>query len=788
MVPTARKADAFLREIAFVKLRPTQGGICPMDEAPHIPEPAAVHIRLLGGFAVTITGESGSVARIRSRKGCGLIAYLAMHSESRASRERLADLLWGDRFDDRARQNLRQCLVTVRTELEKRGANVFVLDHDTVGIRPELVTVDARDFITLAGSADLRDQERAINLYRGEFLADFTLGVDAFDDWSRGERARLAAAASRLLQLLAERADQLCMSEAAMDAVGRLVAIDPLREDWQRLALRLYARHRGRQAALAYARHLTKHLTSELGADPEPATVALIEGIHQGTIVPASAIAVQTWQIENKSPPTARQELSIRGGEEESGPSSDLRTEDLGLGLFRRVVVRLSPKLAVAILTALAAVIVCGAIALRALTYNWTPSLALDSAALAAKGLHSVVVMPFTTGAGDNQSDQALTDQITDDLINDLTRGGALQVVSRATTHLYRGRPIDVAAIGSELGARYVVVGSIRSAGSRIEVSIELVEASTRIQVWATRIEREKSEREAAINDIAWGITRQLHIEVVMAEDRRPSSGNSPTPEIGELLAKGWSVVFRHNVTGTTAPAEEYFTNVLQRDPENLSATIGLAAHYVVSVSNLYVPNREPYLSRADALLAKAIDRNPRSSQAYYFLGILQKTRGESDAALRSFTVALDLSPSNAPAAGQIGSTLALLGRADEAMPFIQRAIRLSPQDPALGRWDMFGGQIEIELGHDAEAIEWLLDAIALNPRNVRARALLGAAYALVGNKTEAIRQVAEIKRLAAWALYPTDRVFNDGSESRSNRHIPRYIEGWRMAVAAASQ
>jgi hypothetical protein len=53
---------------------------------------------------------------------------------------------------------------------------------------------------------------------------------------------------------------------------------------------------------------------------------------------------------------------------------------------------------------------------------------------------------------------------------------------------------------------------------------------------------------------------------------------------IGELLAKGWSVIFRHNVTGTTAAAEDYFAQVLQREPENISATIGLAAHYVISV------------------------------------------------------------------------------------------------------------------------------------------------------------------------------------------------------------
>jgi tetratricopeptide (TPR) repeat protein len=214
---------------------------------------------------------------------------------------------------------------------------------------------------------------------------------------------------------------------------------------------------------------------------------------------------------------------------------------------------------------------------------------------------------------------------------------------------------------------------------------------------------------------------------------------------------------------------------------------IGLAAHYVVSVSNLYVADREPYLSRAEELLTKAIDKNPHSSPAYYFLGILQKTRDQPEAALLSFAIASELSPSNAPASAQIGSMLAVLGRANEALEHIRRAIRLSPRDPAIGRWNMFGGQIELELGYDDTAIEWLQRAVALSPRIVRAHALLAAAYAFIGNRADAASQVAEVKKLAPWAVDQTNVLFNDGSLSRSEGHVPRYLQGWQMALAAAS-
>ena len=759
---------------------------------------ASVDLRLLGGFAAKLNRGARREVRIRSRKGCALVAYLAMHSERRASRERLSDLLWSDRFDDRARQNLRQCLVGLRADLANVGVDLLVLEQDAVGLRSDCLTVDALDFATLANSSDLLHQEQAIALCHGDFLADFSLDVEGFDEWVRSERSRLAAIASRLFESFAGRADHLGMDEAAMSAAARLVAIDPLREDWQRLALRLCARYRGRETALARARAVTAQLKNELGVDPDAATSALIEEIKQGAIAPLSPVAVQALQPVSDRADTASEEAPDQTGRECSAVVGGLPVETASVRpRSTPAFIRHWSPGPIAGVAGVTVAVVLSVLALwsvagdkmrgqpRPLPTNPVMSdRGLDGAGLAAKGLYSIAVLPFTASADDGRPVQALADQITDDLINDLSRAGGLQVISRQTSDLYRGRPVDVAAIGTELGVRYVAVGNIRSEDTLLRISVELVDTSTRVQAWTGRIERVRSELPAATDEIAWGITRQLHVAITMAEDHRPPRDSARDPEIGQLLSKGWSIIFRHNVTGTTAPAEDNFKQVLQRDPENLSATIGLAAHYVISVSNLYIPEREPYLSHADKLLAKAIDKEPHSSQAYYFLGILQKTRGQSEAALRSFTIALELSPSNAPASAQVGSVLAMLGRANEAMEYIQRAIRLSPNDPALGRWDMFGGQIEIELGHDEPAIEWLLRAVALNPRNARAHALLGAAYALSGTIADANSQVAEVKKLAPWAV---DKIFDDFSAKRADGHVPRYVQGWQMAVAAAS-
>jgi TolB-like protein len=231
-----------------------------------------------------------------------------------------------------------------------------------------------------------------------------------------------------------------------------------------------------------------------LGAAPEAETLALIETIKRGEIAPASPITVHDLQPSGGSVATARDETSVATRKERS-PTPEAWTV---LAEAARVpspgtwaLLRHWPKWSTVALAGVAAAILLGLLARlgpadRTIPAQSTAALAgrtpdhesaappvieavapLDAVALAAKGFYSIVVLPFTGGTAHGQPDQDLADQITDDLINDLSRGGALRVVTRQTSRLYQGRPIDVAAIGAELGVRYVVVGSVRSEGRR---------------------------------------------------------------------------------------------------------------------------------------------------------------------------------------------------------------------------------------------------------------------------------------------------------------------------------
>src|SRR5262245_31529145 len=103
-----------------------------------------VRLQLFGRFAAVPARAPSQSLSIPSRKGCALLAYLAMQPEPTATREQLARLLWGDRFDTQARQNLRQCLLSLRRDLETAAPALLVFDGEHVGLNAQAFSTDAQ--------------------------------------------------------------------------------------------------------------------------------------------------------------------------------------------------------------------------------------------------------------------------------------------------------------------------------------------------------------------------------------------------------------------------------------------------------------------------------------------------------------------------------------------------------------------------------------------------------------------------------------------------------------------
>jgi DNA-binding SARP family transcriptional activator len=237
-------------------------------------------IRLLGPPQIV---RAGQPVALRRRKARALVYYLAEHNQP-LGRDHLAAVLWPDLDRPAGQQSLR----TVLHEARKVLGDSLLTPDDTVALA-SAVEVDARTFaarlatLTSEGSPpaqDLRQLETVLALYRGDFLEGFSLpDSPEFDNWLTSGQERYRRLAVRGLAALSQAHDARQNYAAALDALARALALDPLQEDLQRAALRLHYLAGDRAGAIRRYEALRHMLDQEMGVPPMEATRALYDAI-----------------------------------------------------------------------------------------------------------------------------------------------------------------------------------------------------------------------------------------------------------------------------------------------------------------------------------------------------------------------------------------------------------------------------------------------------------------------------------------------------------------------------
>lgn len=232
---------------------------------------------LLGGCEF----DDGAGGRLEfpTRKSRAFLAYLAVAPGLRQSREHLAGLLWSRSFDEQARGSLRQTLVRIRHTLGPAAADVLSSDADAVWLEADQIDTDLRDFELAAGQRDPAAMARAGRLYRGNFLAGFSINEPPFEDWVSGERRRVGDIAIATLSTLLERLDADGIVDEAITVANRLLVVDPLLEPVHRSLMRALMRQ-GRVESAIRQYHTCRHiLKAELNVAPTEETEALYREI-----------------------------------------------------------------------------------------------------------------------------------------------------------------------------------------------------------------------------------------------------------------------------------------------------------------------------------------------------------------------------------------------------------------------------------------------------------------------------------------------------------------------------
>jgi DNA-binding SARP family transcriptional activator len=236
----------------------------------------ALLISLLGPLA--IESDERRLGKV-PRKARALLAYLSAqaHGGRPVSRERLSNLLWPYQGSDQARHSLRNCLLELRRALgESAGRH---LAAEFANCRLQDVDVDIERFERLARSPNRSELFVAAELYRGEFLTDFVIDSEPFQEWLAAERDRTLDLICGVLQRLTALQDAAGEHDAAIQSARRLAGLDSLSEIGQRALIRAYAHAGRRPEALRQYRTCAEILKRELGVAPDAETQALASEI-----------------------------------------------------------------------------------------------------------------------------------------------------------------------------------------------------------------------------------------------------------------------------------------------------------------------------------------------------------------------------------------------------------------------------------------------------------------------------------------------------------------------------
>jgi TolB-like protein/Flp pilus assembly protein TadD len=387
-----------------------------------------------------------------------------------------------------------------------------------------------------------------------------------------------------------------------------------------------------------------------------------------------------------------------------------------------------------------------------------------------------IAVLPFTNMSGDPEQEY-FSDGISEDLITALSKLRWFFVIARNSSFTYKGKAVHIKQVGEELGAAYVVEGSVRKSGGRVRITAQLNDVASGSHVWADRYDREASSIFAVQDEITEAIVSAIEPQIHAAENFRARSKAPSSMDAWELVMRALS--HYSNLTAQDHVAvRDYLAKAIALDPEYCQALGVLSTSYTFSAHMGWLDAAVVVPLAEDAALA-AVRIDGEDPWAHHALGAVYLITRRFDDALSEIELALKLNPSFSHAQNYYATALAFSGRWEEAVAAVKRALRLSPRDPLLAL-NYGSASLAYYFGRDyEEAIRQAQTAIRLRADYASAYRVLVAAAGMAGR--------AEI---AAPALQALRRAHPDISREWIATHVPikldtdraHYLEGFRRA------
>jgi TolB-like protein/DNA-binding SARP family transcriptional activator/Flp pilus assembly protein TadD len=639
-----------------------------------------LRINLFGSASIEASGVPVTGRAAQGRR-LALLALLACARGRSLTRDRLIGLLWPDSSTERARRMLSDDVYIVRNAL---GDDALRSIGDELSLDPDTVTSDVALFERLLDEDDL---QAAIALVTGPLLDGFHLSdATEFERWLDAERSRLGQRYAAALQSLAERYEARQQFAEAVVWWRKLATHDPYSGRVTLGLMRALEAAGDRAGALRHARVHTALLRAEYDTRPDPEVIALAERLR---VEPA---ARATEPGSSSAPPspaeTTREAASQHDGAPEadgaSAAESGVASPDVAAAPQG---VAPAPPIVAAptrpsrrrhrVYQAAASALLVAAVAAGALVVNAQRQSSQPLAAVAG-GAPSVGVLPFVNMSADPENTY-FSDGLTEQIISALSRIDGLQVAARTSSFALRDGRLDVRAIGDTLGVTAVLEGSVRTDGSRLRITAQLIDAATGYHIWSEDYDRQIEDVFAVQEEIAAAIATALELRLA----RRDIRGAPPVVDLEtyDLYLRG--LYMRNSLTADALrQAVDYFDRAIARQPDFALAYAAKAS----VIAPLMLFGHAPFAEGGRdyrALTAHALELDPASSEAHTALGI-QKLffDWEWDAAGAALERAIELNPNDAHAYHHYANYLHVMGRLAEAVAARERSLELDPLNP----------------------------------------------------------------------------------------------------------
>ena len=347
----------------------------------------------------------------------------------------------------------------------------------------------------------------------------------------------------------------------------------------------------------------------------------------------------------------------------------------------------------------------------------------------------SIAVLPFDNMSGDTEQEY-FSDGLSEDLITALTYWRTFPIIARNSCFAYKGRSVEIKQVARELGAGYILQGSVRKAGARVRITAQLANGINGHHLWAERYDRELDDIFAVQDDIVQRIAAVVAPALDKAEHQR-STGKKPEDLPAWDLCLRGKQLLRRNSREANANARDLFLRAISIRPNYSDAHAGLAQSLNWDIVIGATDDRASTATWAMEAATNAVRFDELSSWAHHELSTAYQWLNRYDDALAEARVAVKLNPYDAYALHALGNKSDLAGDPD-GIGFMEKAQKLNPEDAQRHTHLTFLARAYMSIGDYNAAIDRARQAIRRRPDYAAAHFVLGIALGRIGKLDEA--------------------------------------------------